>query len=375
MNSAVIKTLSLLLMIAIGYLLRNKIKSKDQKEGIKTIILSLALPATIFIALLKIEFEPSMIFIPILALLFNLILYVLVDRLPLRSLFNVPESQYRAAILLLPSLAPGLSCFPFILEYSGELPFALAALGDIGNKIFVLIIAYMVAMNWYFKAHASTVRSGKSKIKDLLKALIEEPVNLVIVTAIVMLSLGLNFDSLPGFVGMNVDRLSLMMTPLVLLFIGISMKLTKQQAKVILSFLFLRSGIAFLLSTVLLLLLPPQPAPIALLIVVFPQSACSFWPFAHMASVAELERKVDVPGSRQIFDLEFAMNVLACSLPFSVILILGVYSTGMLFTNVTTTSISAIVCMSIAALPVLANAQHLKLYKSKVMEVLKSISL
>src|SRR5688572_32866153 len=95
MNSAIVKTLSLLLMIVIGFLLRNKIKSKDQKEGIKTLILSLALPATIFIALLKIEFEPSMIFIPILALAFNLILYVLVDRLPLQTVFNVPLSQHQ----------------------------------------------------------------------------------------------------------------------------------------------------------------------------------------------------------------------------------------------------------------------------------------
>jgi hypothetical protein len=199
-------------------------------------------------------------------------------------------------------------------------------------------------------------------------------VNLVIVTAIIMLSLGLNFNSLPGFISLNIDRMSLMMTPLVLLFIGISMKLTKQQAKVILSFLFLRSGIAFLLSTLLLLFLPPQPMVIALLIVVFPQSACSFWPFAHMASVSELERKWDVAGNQQIFDLEFAMNLLACSLPFSVILVLCVYSSGVLFTSITTTSICAVVFMLVAALPILANARHVKLYKSKVIEVLKSIS-
>lgn len=374
MNSAVIKTLSLLLMIAIGFLLRNKIKGKDQKDGLKTIILSLALPATIFIALLKVEFEPSMIFIPILALCFNLILYVLVDRLPLQSVFDVPESQYRAAILLLPSLAPGLSCFPFILEYSGELPFAMAALGDIGNKVFVLIIAYLVAMRWYFSNHAMA-RTGKSKIKNLLKALVEEPVNFVIVTAIFMLSLGLNFESLPGFITTNIDRLSVMMTPLVLLFIGISMKLTRQQAKVILSFLFFRSGIAFLFSSMLLLTLPTQNSAIVLLIVVFPQSACSFWPFAHMASVSELERKSDVAGKNRIFDLEFAMNILACSLPFSVILILGMYAAGTFFTNVANTFISSAVCLLFAAIPALTKARFFKLYKSKLIEVLKSISL
>jgi predicted permease len=372
MNSAVIKTISLLLMIAIGYLLRGKIKSKDQKDGIKTLILSLALPATIFIALLKIDFEPTMIFIPILALAFNLILYLLVDKLPLRSLFQVPLSQYRTVILLLPSLAPGLSCFPFILEYSGEVPFAMAALGDIGNKIFVLIIAYTIAMKWYFDQHSMTVRSTSAKLKGLMKTMAEEPVNLVIITAIVMLSLGLNFDSLPGFVKINVDRLSVIMTPLVLLFIGISMKLTRQQAKVILSFLFFRSGVAFFLSSALLLLLPPQNIATTLLIIVFPQSACSFWPFAHMASVSELESKGEVPAKNKIFDLEFGMNVLACSLPFSVILILAVYSFGDFFTDVAHTFICSALCLTFAAVPLFTKARFLQVYKSKVREVLRS---
>lgn len=374
MNSAIVKALSLLLLIAVGFMIRNKIKSKDQKEGIKTIILSLALPATIFVALLKIDFEPSLIFVPILVWCFNLMLYLMVDKLPLQSAFNVPTSQHRVAILLLPSLAPGLSCFPFILEFGGELPFAMAALGDIGNKIFVLIIAYLIAMKWYITNNmASQERKGESKLKDLLRALVEEPVNFVIVTAIVMLSLGLNFQSLPDFITTNIDRLSVMMTPLVLLFIGISMKLTKHQAKVILSFLFFRAGIAFLFSSILLLALPPQDPAIVLLVVVFPQSACSFWPFAHMASISELERKADIPAKKSMFDLEFAMNILACSLPFSVLIILAIYSSGGFFVQVTNTFICAAVFLFLAALPILTQAQFIKNYKTKVREALRSI--
>jgi hypothetical protein len=236
-----------------------------------------------------------------------------------------------------------------------------------------LIIAYLIAMKWYFSNHALTERTSKSKIKDLLKALVEEPVNFVIVTAIVMLSLGLNFESLPDFITMNIDRLSVLMTPLVLLFIGISMKLTRQQAKVILSFLFFRSGIAFLFSSILLLFLPIQDLSIMLLIVVFPQSACSFWPFAHMASISELERKSDGTGKNRIFDLEFAMNILACSLPFSVILILGIYSSGEFFTTFTNTFICAGICLLLATFPIFSQARFLKTYKSKVKEVLRSI--
>jgi hypothetical protein len=125
---------------------------------------------------------------------------------------------------------------------------------------------------------------------------------------------------------MSVDKISLMMTPLVLLFIGISMKLTLEQVRTIFTFLLLRSGLAFMISGALLLLLPVKDISTMLLIVVFPQSACSFWPFAHMAAVNKLERNQF--DHERTFDLDFAMNVLACSLPFSVILILGVYTAG-----------------------------------------------
>jgi hypothetical protein len=122
-----------------------------------------------------------------------------------------------------------------------------------------------------------------------------------------------------------------MMTPLVLLFIGISMKLTLEQVRTIFTFLFLRSGLAFFISGILLLMLPVKDTATMLLIVVFPQSACSFWPFTHMAAVSKLEKKHG--ENDRTFDLDFAMNVLACSLPFSVILILIIYSSGGFFAS------------------------------------------
>lgn len=370
MSPAVVKTISLLLMIGLGYIIRSKITGRDQKEGIKTIILSLALPATIFIALLKIDFQASMILIPVLALVFNLILYLLADRLPLNTVLGMPQPQYRAAILLLPSLAPGLSCFPFILEYSGEMPLALAALADIGNKVFVLIIAYMVAMKWYFENHKLAAGNGTSKIKDLLRALVSEPVNLVIMTAIAMLATGISFDSLPSFIKLNIDRLSAMMTPLVLLFIGISMKLTRQQARSIVSLLTFRSAIAFLLSSVVLVVLPAQPAAIVLLLVVFPQSACSFWPFAHMSAVNQLEEKSGAQERHKVFDLDFAMNILACSLPYSVVLVLIIYSTGEFFTKVPNILLMSGLFFMFAMIPLVAQARFYKIYRNKVKEVL-----
>jgi malate permease and related proteins len=358
MSPAITKTVYLIMIIGLGYLMQKKITSKDQKDGIKTIILSLALPATIFIALLKIEFSIEMVLVPILAIAFNLILFVLIDKLPLRSIFNISESRYRSITLLIPSLAPGLSCFPFIVEFSGEGMLAVAALADVGNKVFVLVIAYIVAMRWYYRINDLAVTSTRAKVKDLFMSLVEEPVNLVLLTAIAMLALGLNFNSLPVFMQMSIDKISLMMTPLVLLFIGVSIKLTMEQVRTIFAFLFLRSGLAFFISGILLVVLPVTDVATMLLIVVLPQSACSFWPYAHMAIVSKLEKKQF--GHDKTFDLDFAMNILACSLPFSVFLILIIYTSGEFFSNALPTIVAGFICCALGILPVLFSPKRIQ---------------
>lgn len=350
------KTVSLLLLILIGYLFRRKLGSKESKDGIRTVILSLALPATIFIALLKIDFVPGLAIVPLLALGFNLVVFGILSTLPVQSLFNLPTNQYRTLVLLIPSLAPGLSSFPFILEYSGESSLAVAALADLGNKVFVLVIAYLIAMKWYF-AERTHLEGGRSvRLKALWVSLVNEPVNLVIITAIVMLSLGLGYDAFPAFIRDSVDKISLMMTPLVLLFIGISIKFSWAQFKAIFSFVFFRSAIAFLISGLMLVFFPVTDLATALLIVVFPQSACSFWPYAHMAVVNEMESK-DKEHHGKTFDLDFAMNVLACSLPFSVLMIMMIYSTGSFFTAPAHLFESTAVLLLLAALPVLIPAR------------------
>jgi malate permease and related proteins len=349
-------TFSLLLLIVLGYLFKGKIKSKEQREGIRLIILSIALPATIFIALLKVKFSPELILVPVLALLFNLLVYFILLKLPLRAAFNLKEDQYRTLLLLIPSLAPGLSCFPFILEFSNEATVALAALADLGNKIFVLIISYVIAMRWYFRQHSDVETSRKVNVKEVLMSLINEPVNLVIVVAISMLSLGLSYEALPGFVRQSIDKISLMMTPLVLLFIGLSVKLTWHQVKAIFSFLMLRSSLAFLVSGIVLLVLPVTDPAIVLLIVVFPQSACSFWPYSHMAAVHSLENKTD--PKKAVFDLDFGMNVLACSMPFSVAVILLIYTSGNFFTRMPAVFGSSAVLLILALVPMLFSIRY-----------------
>lgn len=178
------KTLVFLLFIFVGYLLKSKFTGKAEVLGIKKIILNLALPATIFVALMGIDVAPNLLLLPLLALVLNFLLfYSFPFVLPLLGI-QKDTADYRTARLLAPSLAPGLSCFPFVLEFLGEDYLAKAAMADLGNKIFVLVILYLFAMNWYLKLRKIKGKTGSSKIKDLLKAMVSEPVNIFILMAL-----------------------------------------------------------------------------------------------------------------------------------------------------------------------------------------------
>ncbi|MEL6257368.1 MAG: permease, partial [Bacteroidota bacterium] len=209
-DPAIQKTLSLVLLMGIGILIRSKIKSKEALSGVKVLILSLALPATIFIALLKIEVDTSLLYLPLGAILFNLLfLSIAFKGMPLLG-FKKGGSTYRTMLMLLPSLAPGLSCFPFLLEYFGDESLAMAALADVGNKVFVLVLLYLLAMHWYYQGREKAKTGGR--LKELCLSLIKEPVNLVILTALILLGFGLSFKKLPVFLQSSIGSMSAMMT-------------------------------------------------------------------------------------------------------------------------------------------------------------------
>src|SRR5690606_12639104 len=104
--------------------------------------------------------------------------------------------------------------------------------------------------------------------KELLLAMVSEPINLVIIAAIILLSFGLNMESLPLSISAAIIMLKDVMTPLVLLFIGIAVVFKWKQLQTIFSLLVFRAGFTFLLSGLFLWLVPGIPPSVALLAVV-----------------------------------------------------------------------------------------------------------
>ena len=349
MNFALQKTLELLLIIGLGLLLQKKVAKQDLK-GVKTIILSVALPATIFVALLKIELKGTLMIFPVLALTFNLLMLLASKYLLSITLPTTENAKKRTLMMLLPSLAPGLSCFPFIVVYLGDDFLAQAALADVGNKIFGLILLYMLAMHWYHKRSLKDERnSSKSKLKSLALSLINEPINIVIVLGLILLGFGLKLSSLPSFLENTVLSIKVLMTPLVLLFIGMAVRIKSGEFAIILSMLLRRAGLAFCLSGLLVYAVPNMAPAMILLAVVFPQSSCSFWPFAHMSAVNSLEEKDAQKNTT--FDINFAVNVLAFSLPFSTLTIIGIFSFSDFFIDPTILVITGFCTGLISFLP------------------------
>ena len=329
MEVGIEKTVVFLLFIFLGVLLKTKFKSPEEVNGLKKIILNLALPATIFIALLGIEVKANLLFLPLLALSLNVLLFLILPYLlPLTGIKkNTPI--YRTARLLVASLAPGLSCFPFILEFLGDTYLAKAAMADLGNKVFVLMVLYLVAMQWYYARQQRSFKTDKGNMLSLLKTLVTEPVNLFIAAALLLLVFGQNMTSLPFAIGETLSKLSLMMTPLVLLFIGLAVRIKRRQFLQVFALLCMRAGLVFIISGTFILISGLHIQNDILLLLAFGLSACSFWPYAHICLVDHLEIEEKV----KTFDNGYAIGILALSLPFSTLLIIGVLNSGNLFVS------------------------------------------
>ncbi|RZS92648.1 permease [Aquimarina brevivitae] len=322
MESTIQKTVVFGIFILLGLLLKYKFTSSAEKQGVKRIILNLALPATIFVALMGVTVDKELLGLPFLALGINVFLFYVFPLL--FPCFGIQKgtASYRTLRLMIPSLAPGLSCFPFIAELLGKHYLAKAAMADLGNKVFVLIIMYWIAIRWYFKHNPGAVDASRNKLTSLLIALVSEPVTILILIALGLLSFGFSFDTLPPIAQEVLRKLSLLMTPLVMVFIGLSVKIKKKQLIQLFSILMARAGMVLLFCALCVQLAGFTVAEEAVWIVAFSLSACSFWPYAHIASISLVEQ--DRIGKEKTFRSGLAVNLLALSFPLSALLIVAV---------------------------------------------------
>ena len=319
------KTISFFILILIGILFRSKVKNEEQKDTIKTLLLAIALPAVIFSALLNIDLSSSLIYPPILVLSLNFILFLSVRWILPIIMGNTSVADKRTLMLMLPSLAPYLSCFPFLTEFSDDTIIGLAAIADTGNKLFILIFLYLLAMYWsYGKEIFSNKKAEYNKLIDILL----QPINLSIIVALIASLLGIKLETIPVYFQESLAYLRNLLTPIIMIFIGLAVKVKGKELKSILGLLLWRSAIAFALSALVISLFNINSLATVLLVVAFPQSSCSFIAYAQISIISNRQDK-----TKALFNPALALSILAISLPFSALTIVWIYSSGDFFAS------------------------------------------
>lgn len=326
-DSVVQKAIALILLIVVGYLLKPKFNTAASVGAIRTFILNAALPATIFLSTIEINTNLDLVLLPSFALAVNIYLMVIGFSLASLLIANTDKPKRRALILLFPSLAPGLTVYPFVEQFLGSQGLAWAALADMGNKVFVLIGLYALAIIWYQKTAQSSDANLKPQWQQIGMFLLSEPVNIAIVAGIALAAYQVDSTVLPLALVDTIQKLALCATPLILFYVGISLKLESLQLGTILMVLLVRAGVGFLLSAVTIALLHPANE-IVMLMIALPQASCSLWALLHATRI----NQQDGGDSQQLFfDTEFATSLLAMSFPFSIFVLLMVFSSGNFF--------------------------------------------
>lgn len=333
--SGIQKAIPLMVLIAIGYALQRKFKQPAAIGAIKTFIINAVLPAALFLSITTIDTQYNVFFLPAFALSINLYLLAVSIILARLIIPRLEKHKARTLILMFPSLAPALTAYPFIEEFLGKQGLAWAALADVGNKMFVLLGLYTLALHWQ-QQMAGGAKMNRTQFKTIGLNLITEPANVAVILGLLWVGLKLNTTDLPPPLLDILQRLSACTTPLILFFIGVSFQLKVSQLKEILLILLARSASGFWFSAGAICLWHPSFPEEAMLAVILPQGGCSLWPLLYASQMNALE--ILKPGKKNLrrtptFDTEFGLGLLTASIPVSICVSLTIFSSGSFFIN------------------------------------------
>jgi len=128
-------------------------------------------------------------------------------------------------------------------------------------------------------------------------------------------------------------------------YIGLAVKIKRKQFFQIFSLLCTRAGLVLLISGIFVTVTGVEARNEILLTIAFGLSACSFWPYAHIAAVDSME--MDKKSKKKTFSSDFGVAILALSFPLSTILILATLNSGSFFMNPLNIFMMAVVLLTV----------------------------
>ncbi|WP_273319813.1 AEC family transporter [Vallitalea guaymasensis] len=228
------KVMPILILFLIGFLIRKtNFLSKETIDGIKKIVIDMALPAVLFIAFVNIELKKEY-----LGLIFSIILLCSIMLCIGFLLTKIPKISNPVLPFVLCGFTFGLLGIPLYITVFGETNLPSMAIMGVGHEFFLWII-YMSAVKLVF-------RNEKLSMKTL-KGFLTSPLIIALVLGITVNVLGLSnlLHEQPVLNGLYVtlEYFSEIATPLILIVIGYGLSFDKEFTKYTIIYVILRYAI------------------------------------------------------------------------------------------------------------------------------------
>ena len=243
--------LTSILIVAIGYLIKKlKILKETDGETVAKIIFNVTLPAVILKFTTTIQFELSLVILPVISIAFGIIMAFL----GIVIFRNHPIHIKGAMIMTMVGFNVANFFFPLVEGIWGQAGMQYIALVDAGNAFTIFVLCYILSTIFSPKNQEDAV---KINIKFVLNRLIRSAPLLSYIVAIVI---NLSGIIIPSFFSDLIDVIARANTALALLLLGIflHLKFGKSEWASIIKVLVIRYSIGLLVGLSLFFLLPPS---------------------------------------------------------------------------------------------------------------------
>ncbi len=241
------RVLPILFLLFLGFWMRRAaFVSEEVVEGLRKIVVNVALPAVLFISFLSVELEPSFVALAVLIFGLCVALYFLGGFLGPRVQPDHPYFKF-----LMTGFEYGMLGVSLFGSAYGLRNIGIFAVVDLGHELFIWF-AYLPLL--------LRERDGIQKISDLLRSFLSSPVVIAILLSIFFNILGwqelLRTMPVTGAVMATLDFLATLTIPLILIIVGYGIKLDRQglgeAARPVIIRLAILLPLAFLLNTFLI---------------------------------------------------------------------------------------------------------------------------
>ncbi|MFX0121197.1 MAG: AEC family transporter [Promethearchaeota archaeon] len=294
MNNVFVVVFSIIILFLLGILLRsaNILKQEDADVFLK-IVFYVSLPALILSTLPAVVINLNFFILPIIASVIIIITFM-VSSILIRHM-NLEEKTKGAFVVGTMIMNLGFN-IPFILGVYGHEGFARASFFDIGNIVLTLSLTYYIAQRYGSD-------NSKKKISFLNKKLLTSPPLVALIIGISVNFSGISFDSSINYL---LELLSGLLTPLLMLSVGIYFNPKLDRIVPIFQVITLRMGWGLILGVFFALLLGLDD--LTTKIVLISSAAPVGFNTLTFASLEELDK-------------EFAANILSFCIPLGIVTI------------------------------------------------------